>query len=509
MIAATAAAAILTLALPAEADALPDLRPLGGGAWSWFGDPRAIHHEGAYNRTYMGWIDQEGDIKVSSYDHLSGLRTTAVLRWKLEIDDHDNPSLYLRPDGRLIVFYSRHGHAPRGQSAEMWYRVSARPEDVTSWRRERTVPTNTPGGHGYTYPNPVGLGARDRRLFLFWRGGNWSPTFSTSPDEGETWSPARTMIRVRDQRPYIKYSAGHGADIHFAFTQAHPENRNTNIYYAYYEGGAFHGASGRRIGSMSSLPLRPADADTVYDTNKPTWIHDVAMDPVGRPVIVFAAFRSRREHIYYYARWTGKKWAWHRIAAAGGSISEYEGSPYYSGGLTLDHEDPSVVYLSREVDGVHEVEVWQTPDGGSTWTSQALTSQSGSKNVRPVSPRGMDSFGGDMSVIWMRGEYPHFTSFQTELTTPRFTEDNVPPIADGSLEPRRGSAPLRVRFDASGSRDPDGSIVRRSWDFGDGVEGGGNNTTHTYASPGRYFASLTVTDDAGAKDVFVGEVIAR
>jgi hypothetical protein len=38
-------------------------QPIGDGAWSWFGDPRAVTHNG---RTYVGWVDHEGDIKVSS-----------------------------------------------------------------------------------------------------------------------------------------------------------------------------------------------------------------------------------------------------------------------------------------------------------------------------------------------------------------------------------------------------------------------------------------------------------
>lgn len=111
-----------------------------------------MHHRGAYNRTYIGWIDREGDIKVASYDHSTRLRTTAVLAWRLGIDDHNNPSLHVRPDGRLMAFYSRAGRKT------MRYRVSSRPEDITSWGRERTVPTNTSGPKGYTYPNPVQLG---------------------------------------------------------------------------------------------------------------------------------------------------------------------------------------------------------------------------------------------------------------------------------------------------------------------------------------------------------------
>jgi PKD repeat protein len=75
---------------------------------------------------------------------------------------------------------------------------------------------------------------------------------------------------------------------------------------------------------------------------------------------------------------------------------------------------------------------------------------------------------------------------------------NQPPVASASAGPTSGIAPLAVSFDGTASHDPDGSIASYAWTFGDGATGTGSTASHTYASPGSYTASLTVTDNRGA-----------
>ena len=157
------------------------------------------------------------------------------------------------------------------------------------------------------------------------------------------------------------------------------------------------------------MPLQRADlVYNAHATHVPAWVWDVALDSRGRPVIVYATFPSNQRHEYWYADWTGTRWVSHFLTIGGGTISpgtiEYE----YSGGIALDHSDPSVVYLSRQVADGFEIERWTTTDGGARWRHEVVVPAGGTDNVRPVVPRGWDH--GPMSLLWLRGHYGSYTA---------------------------------------------------------------------------------------------------
>ena len=58
-----------------------------------------------------------------------------------------------------------------------------------------------------------------------------------------------------------------------------------------------------------------------------------------------------------------------------------------------------------------------------------------------------------------------------------------------------GCKDLTCSFGGSGSFDTSANIISYNWDFGDGETGAGPKTTHTYAVPGTYSVTLTVTDE--------------
>ena len=93
--------------------------------------------------------------------------------------------------------------------------------------------------------------------------------------------------------------------------------------------------------------------------------------------------------------------------------------------------------------------------------------------------------------------YTRLTSLTQPITISVTT--NIPPVASFTFSPAMAiSIGQAVSFDASASSDPDGSIARYEWDFGDGTTASGVTVSHTYIRAGNYVVTLTVTDNQGA-----------
>ena len=77
------------------------------------------------------------------------------------------------------------------------------------------------------------------------------------------------------------------------------------------------------------------------------------------------------------------------------------------------------------------------------------------------------------------------------------TPSNLPPVANAQVT----CDGLDCFFTSVGSGDPDGQVVSRQWDLGDGTVVNGLTVSHTYDSEGPFTATLTVTDNDGATAV--------
>jgi len=223
-----------------------------------------------------------------------------------------------------------------------------------------------------------------------------------------------------------------------------------------------------------------------------------------------------------------------------GSITAYawdwgDGSPAGSGALATHTYGAS---------GTYTVTLTVTDDGGATdVASQQVTvgkpvadagpnqtvsdnDGTGSETVTLDGSGSTDSDGTIVSYEWKEGESVVGTGptlsvdFGVGAHTVTLTvtdndgvtdSDNVLITVNANQDPTATftatTSGLTANVDGSASSDPDGSIAGYTWDWGDGSpQDSGITATHTFASPGTYTVTLTVTDDGGATDVVSQQV---
>jgi PKD repeat protein len=93
----------------------------------------------------------------------------------------------------------------------------------------------------------------------------------------------------------------------------------------------------------------------------------------------------------------------------------------------------------------------------------------------------------------------------TGSSTATKTALNRSPVASFTEDATTVAENEAIHFDASGSYDPDGTIVSYVWDFGDGTTSTEVTTDHGYIETGTYTVTLTVTDDDGASSSVIAE----
>jgi len=431
------------------------------GVWTIWTGPRAVRHVGEHDRTYVAYYTTNQGWWISSYDHhdhqwqhfqLRSHEASADGRWW---DDHNNPAITFRLDGRIVAVYGEHS---RDRS---WCRISTNPEDITSWdeesafvqeqwiarRKNAFLPrlaarlhakiTGRPWPHpyeaAYSYVNlytlPDGTLWRQYRPVAGWAGHSRRPSFVTSKDGGETWSKPTRFLEEKTRTPYL-VTAQNGNKIHFFFTDGHPDEWDrTSIYHAYYDhsDGTYRRSDGSLIGGRRALPFAPADATKIFDGTTSAgeaWVYHVAVDKDGNVAGVFNVYsgelagrESHRVHDYWYAYWDGKEWRTSRIASEKDIFSS--GQRRYSGGIVVDPEDLGTVYLSlvdpTVEENSHSRHIWRyrTVDYGATWTrSQVSNSGQGKAHSRPVVPLNRHP---DLPLFWQYGHYVNYLEYWTGL----------------------------------------------------------------------------------------------
>lgn len=410
------------------------------GGWCWFSDPRALFHNG---KLYYGYVKSSGKTALDVFEPLTGNNTNLWVSGFSQVDDHNVPGLCAKFDGKMLAIYARH-------LADYYfaYRTSnnTNPIAPADWNTEQQIPNSA---STMTYANPFQLNSEGGKIYNFSRNLNFNPTVYTSTDGGATWSMGQILIQSGSGsvRPYVKYCSDGTGRIDVNYTDGHPRDVENSLYHLFYQGGFCYKTDGTIIKSFANLPLdhdagergsviyQYSDADTIdFNDHIPTgraWCWEIARDANGYPVCVFqvqvgsdgAGYATSRIY-YYYARWTGTAWQKRFIAQAGRAL--YSAESDYAGGICLDPQDSSCIYLSSNAQNPFDLsattnvplsahyEIYKgiTTDGGLNFNWQAITTNSPLDNCRPYIPR---RNGGEPCVLWWRGTYNSYTSFSSEI----------------------------------------------------------------------------------------------
>lgn len=399
------------------------------GGWCWYQGPRAIIHDG---KLFMGAVKghDSGPALVGIYDLKENKPLgSVVMQDDFEHDDHNSPTFHVRPDGGVLAVYAKHN------TDQFHYSRISDPSNPLSWSEEMRHKRSSDNPRDkVTYMNLYML-EKEGLLYNFYRGIDFNPTFVTSTDHGLNWSEPVHFFKNEvggRHRPYARYT-GNGQDtIHVSITDAHPRNFGNSLYYFQFRDGRFFRANGTLIKPLLDGPLLPSEAELVFKGSntqvKPegyesvpnsAWTSSIAIDSEGHPHIGYTLYLNNADHRYRIASWDGEKWIDREVAYAGKCLYQRESS--YTGLITLDPTDPSIVYISSDVNpssgkdsgGKHEIYTARIgPDdniGNIQW--QALTSNSEHRNIRPVVAAG----DGYKAVLWLNGPWNTFKDYYSEV----------------------------------------------------------------------------------------------
>lgn len=306
------------------------------GGWNWYVEPSGTHiqpgdeladrYEGKskdiegntitytsnngyvfqHDKTYMGWVEDGGDIVVAEYDHDTDEYKRVVIHEKLESDDHNNPAVVVLPDGRIMAVYTMHTNEPY-----MYFRVTKEPEDITKgWWPEQYYYCKTDNNmeansHDYNATYPTIFLVHDDPdadgdvIYAGWRGVHWKPTMAKfpMPDEygrfgnetdgeivpvmGQTQIANTSYTSLEDggkndgqRRPYTKYDYDCERNkIYITYTANHPDNDKRNhIYYMTLD------IASQMLLTAGGTPLQP-----LPNENKEEYKTQGAPDADGNP----------------------------------------------------------------------------------------------------------------------------------------------------------------------------------------------------------------------------------
>lgn len=370
---------------------------------NYVSSPRAIYYNG---KTYLGWVEPSGAIRVAQYTHSTKALSTPVTLATLTSSDgviHNSPSILVRDSDKKIMVAVSQDEFPTGVT-EVFVSTSA--EDATAFGAA-TVIDNTQWDPSYPILLQLPSVANDPIYYFVRWYDTGASTFYTgyylSTDGGANWSAFQKVWQPVSTNAQYHTIIGDGAsriDFFVTTTNRAPATPSA-VYHAYFDGssGNLYKSDGTLIGAITAGPYSATSGTLVQDTSLGSARTDSAGYSAGKPhaVVLVNDGNTSTDVLVRCARWTGSAWQVNAVTNAGGIA----GSWFQSSGA-IDWSDPNVIWTPKKVGSYFEMHRYVSSDSGSTWAGAQLTLGSMRDNLMPIAP--VNAAAG-MQAVWGNGTY--------------------------------------------------------------------------------------------------------
>lgn len=349
--------------------------------WTHINAPKAVEHSGYL---YFGYVDMgTGNLEVRSMllSPPYTVSSATVIAAAYEADMHAAPSLWVRPDGRLLIVYSKH------DGPDLTRRITTNPLPDLTLDAADDIAT----GALFTYPTIVTFAGNPSVWYRRFEGadtGVWG--FQESLDDGETFGSWNEVYRSADRLSYIMVdSTDTRWDIAASDGRNPPDSGDVTIGHFYYDG-TWRNSGGSSIGSP---PFDPSDLTEVYDSGDGMgWPMDIVAG--SSPVFTYAVLNDPSSNSWRRAHWNGSAWVNRTVAESDGDIDSG-----FASSVCLDHGDPDTVYAPVKVGSNWQMIRFVTVDSGATWAQTVI----GSGATDHLIPGPVYNSTGLVRVLWMTG----------------------------------------------------------------------------------------------------------
>lgn len=336
-------------------------------------------YDAASDRTFFVYVNaSDGGHEVGQYDHATQTTTTFRLA-NAGPDDgatdvHNNPSLLVRGDGKIVVAYSSH------EDTRVRVRISSSAGDISAFASEQVL---DPGYGGvYTYAMLVQLnGIANDPIYLFSRSipnlgtqvGRLAYTVST--DGGASWSSWSLLFTGASSPAKVPYwTITSDWDTRFdVFTSS--AGNSADLYHFYFDGtdAKTYKSDGTEI--TTSRPFVVGDMTQVYDGTGSggSFALGASWDGSAASLLYVRLISSGTDNDLWTARWRGGAWTRQQVVS---TVGGRHPNNAYLPSANVSPTDEDSVLVHAKVGSRYEAFLYTTSDDGASWSGEQLTSSS-------------------------------------------------------------------------------------------------------------------------------------